>query len=433
MVFRGQLDGRPTLASVKDTSLSLAVGDDWIAAWDLGGRLYSLWKGGHTYRRGLNGRMLHKWRADEVEGTAGGTGAGTSGLSSYDARSRVHTDDNETDALVDEAADRLGHLLDAVARDPAAWKDRAGSPFDERSFALFQRSAKFDSKAGRADAARFAGIFSPVGILPPDQYLSIVLQATEGCSFGTCTFCDLYHRGYRVKPAGEFTAHVTAVRDYLGDSALLRGRSVFLGAANALAVPMPRLLEFLAVIEQVFGVTAGSPASAAPQESHRPVHAFVDGFTGLRKTAADYGRLRERGLRKVYVGLESGHDPLLAFVRKPATSRQAVEAVRAIKNGGVSVGVIVMAGLGGRRFSAGHVADTTAAVNEMRLGGSDLLYFSDLVEVPGTAYPQLAADTDVGPLALGERLAQIAAIRAGLVFPSAPPRVARYDVREFVY
>jgi len=92
-----------------------------------------------------------------------------------------------------------------------------------------------------------------------------------------------------------------------------------------------------------------------------------------------------------------------------------------------------MIGLGRERFAAGHVRDTIAAVNDMRFGPDDLLFFSDLVEVPGTAYPQRAADEDVRPLALDARLAQFAAVRAGLVFEGRPPHLARYDVREFVY
>ena len=60
MIFHGSLGQRPAMLSVKDTSISLAFEAQWVAAWDLGGRLYSLWKGGHTYRRGLSGRLLHK-------------------------------------------------------------------------------------------------------------------------------------------------------------------------------------------------------------------------------------------------------------------------------------------------------------------------------------------------------------------------------------
>ena len=425
MVFRGQLDGRTTLASVKNTSVSLAVGTHWIAAWDLGGRLYSMWKHGNTFRRGLNGRVLHKWTAHDPSGA--GLRAGD--LSPYDARSRVQVEGPEAHALADEASGVLRRVVAAMVRDPSAWPERGGSHPDDRVRALFERCARFDGKASEEDAARFASVFSPVGILPPDQYLSIVLQATEGCSFGSCTFCDLYRQRYRVKPIDEFRAHAEAVRDYLGDSAILRGRSAFLGAANALAVPMARLLEMFDAVQEVFRVIPGWKAATQTL----PVHAFVDGFAGLHKTAGDYGALRDKGLRRVYVGLESGHDELLAFVRKPATRAQAVETVRAIKAGRVAVGVIVMAGLGGRRFASGHVADTVRALNEMRLDEGDLLYFSDLVEVPGTAYPQLAADADVAPLALDDRLAQIAAIRERLSFPGRPPRAARYDVREFVY
>jgi hypothetical protein len=428
MVFRGQLDGRTTLASVKDTSVSLAVGSHWIAAWDLGGRLFSMWKHGHTFRRGLNGRVLHKWREDPC-----GAGVPPADRAPYDARSRVHLDGTEAHALADESAGVLRQVVASMTANPSTWTDGSGRHPDGRAISLFERCARFDARAAEDDAARFATVFAPVGILPPDQYLSIVLQATEGCSFGTCTFCDLYHQRYRVKSVDEFIGHVEAVRDYLGDSAILRGRSVFLGAANALAVPMERLLAFFETVDAVFREIAGWKPAPQGLRTCRPIHAFVDGFTGLHKTSEDYAMLASRGLRRVYIGLESGHDRLLAFVRKPATRDQAVATVRALKAGGVSVGVIVMAGLGGRRFSAGHIADTTTAINEMGLDAGDLLYFSDLVEVPGTAYPQLADAEDVRPLALDERLAQIAAIRERLEFPGAPPRAARYDVREFVY
>jgi radical SAM superfamily enzyme YgiQ (UPF0313 family) len=135
----------------------------------------------------------------------------------------------------------------------------------------------------------------------------------------------------------------------------------------------------------------------------------------------------------VYVGLESGHDPLLAFVRKPASREQAVETVRAIKAGGAQVSVILMIGLGGWAFAEGHVRDTVAAVNEMGLGAGDLLFFSELIDIPGTAYPRVAAAADIESLPLQERMAQAEAIRAGFRFEGPAPQMAKYDVREFIY
>jgi len=159
----------------------------------------------------------------------------------------------------------------------------------------------------------------------------------------------------------------------------------------------------------------------------------VDGFTGLHKTRGDYRALAKRGLRRVYVGLESGHDPLLAFVRKPGRSADAVATVRAIKGGGVDAGVIVMIGLGGHHFADGHVADTIEALQAMNLGAGDILYFSDLVEIPDTPYPHMTEAIGSDPMTPAERRAQRDAIRAGLRFTAVPPKISTYNIREFVY
>jgi radical SAM superfamily enzyme YgiQ (UPF0313 family) len=264
-------------------------------------------------------------------------------------------------------------------------------------------------------------VFGRVGILPPDQYLSLVVQATEGCSFNTCTFCELYGEGYRVKTPEEFRQHVSGVLSYLGASASLRSRGIFLGAANALAVPMARLLPiFETLLEEL-------------DAARRGVCAFVDGFTGARKTVPEYRLLSHFGLRRVYVGLESGHDPLLAFVRKPGTAADAAETVRAIKSAGVQAGVIVMIGLGGAQFADGHERDTITVINAMGLGAGDLVYFSDLVEVTSASYPAMVTDAQIRPLTGGERRQQQDRIRAGLRFAAAPPQFATYDIREFTY
>jgi hypothetical protein len=76
-----------------------------------------------------------------------------------------------------------------------------------------------------ADAARFARIYRPVSILPPDQYLALVIQATEGCSYNRCTFCDFYRdRPFRIKSAVELRHTLREVVDFFGEAMGLRGR-----------------------------------------------------------------------------------------------------------------------------------------------------------------------------------------------------------------
>jgi len=388
MVIRRELDGASFTISLTSRALTLGRDEHTIAAWDLGGRLYSVVEGDITSRRGLHGRILIKSREHGV-------------------RRHRWASQEEASAIVDRAA--------AVANDVL----RVAAAVPEQVTSALRRAARFTSEAATADASRFSEIYRPIGILPPDQYLSLVLQATEGCSFRSCTFCEFYREPYRVKRPDQFGEHVAEVLAYLDGSLSLRDRAIFLGSANALAVPMTGLVPIFDVLAARFG--------------GRPVYGFQDGFTGTLKTAADYAALRARGLRRVYIGLESGHDALLALVRKPSTSQQAIDTVRAIKAGGVNVGVIVMVGLGGAHFAEAHVADTAEAINRMKLGAGDLLYFSDLVAVPGSPYFDGAESASLAPLDEGERVAQRAAIVSRLVFASSAPQLATYDIREFVY
>jgi radical SAM superfamily enzyme YgiQ (UPF0313 family) len=402
MILRTRLDRAPLVISLKSSSCSLALGDHHVVAWDLGGRLYSVYRDGHTFRRGLNGAVLHKWRDGEV-------------------RERERLDTAAADRLLDECVDLAARALAALTdRTRPAETARDDETIRKAAEAL-EAAARFDSLAARDDVTRFEEVYRPIGILPPDQYLALVLQATEGCSFGSCTFCDLYREPYRVRSVAELVSHARAVVAYLGPSIGLRGRSIFLGSANALAIPMSGLVPLFEVVQRELG--ASSP----------PVHAFVDGFTGLRKSPADYAALAALGLRRVYIGLESGHDPLLEFVRKPASRAQAVATVRAIKQAGLQVGVIVMVGLGGHLFSDGHVRDTADALAQMTLGRGDLVYFSELVEAPGTTYPRLAEAASIRPLDRASLRAQREAIAAGISGNDNGPQHAVYDVREFVY
>jgi radical SAM superfamily enzyme YgiQ (UPF0313 family) len=402
MILHAQHGTSAYIVSLKPHSIAVSVDGTRVVAWDRGGRLYTLYDDGVTWRRGLGGQVIEKRRAGED-------------------RVRLLLAGDAADPVVDDAAGFARTTLERMNSGSWRWTSAVDSVVAQEARALLALASRFDAVAARADAGRFSLVFGRVGILPPDQYLSLVVQATEGCSFNTCTFCELYREGYRVKTPEEFRQHVSGVLSYLGASASLRSRGIFLGAANALAVPMARLLPiFETLLEEL-------------DAARRGVCAFVDGFTGARKTVPEYRLLSHFGLRRVYVGLESGHDPLLTFVRKPGTAADATETVRAIKSAGVQVGVIVMIGLGGARFADGHERDTAAVINAMGLGEGDLVYFSDLVDVPSASYPAMVTGAQIRPLTGGERRQQQDRIRAGLRFAAAPPQFAAYDIREFTY
>ena len=272
-----------------------------------------------------------------------------------------------------------------------------------------------------ADGAAFRALYKPVSILPPDQYLALVLQATEGCSWNRCTFCGLYRdRPFRIHSPASFREHCHRVQDFYGEGLSLR-RGIFLADANALIIPQARLRALLDVAQEIFG-QHGQP---------RPIFSFVSAFDVLRKSPDDWAELRGLGLERAYIGLETGDDALLRFLNKPGTVQDAIEAVRALRAGGVAVGVIAMAGIGGDRFAADHVAHTLDAIRAMELGPGDLVYLSEYVPAPGTEYPAQIAAAGIRPLDAAEVAAQLRTLQVALRSELPGVKITPYHVDGF--
>lgn len=403
MVITGSWQGRPITISVKRNCLTVSIDDPSradVLSYDLAGRLWTAFLDGIAYRRGLDGRMLARWRDPGQE------------------RSRVWLTPDEALNIESRAYHNIETLYQAVQSGDA----NLNLALPDEGHIAFQRVIAFDEKRSLADAQRYYEIYQPIGILPPDQYMAVVLQATEGCSFNTCTFCSFYkNRPFRIKPPGEFRQHAQAVKDFLGEGLSLR-RTIFLGDANALVVPMPRLLPLIETVHEIYDV-----------ESLGGVYAFLDGFSGEKKSAQDYAELNKRGLKRVYIGLESGSMELLRFLKKPGMPDDAVQAVNAMKAGGVAVGVIVLLGVGGHQFAEEHIQETIRVLNAMHLDDDDILYFSNLMVSEDMLYARDAMQAGLKSLTQEECAAQGEAIEQALLLEYGIPKISRYDIREFVY
>jgi hypothetical protein len=410
MVIFGTWDRNTLSLSCKPNSLTISLqgqGDSQVYSFDPEGRLWTAMRKGVSYRRGLNGKTVAKWQVS-------GASLATSG------RDRRWLAEEEGAQLEEQSRQVVAALLAGLPSGTVSLE----SPLSAAAMKMLGNAAQFSQGRYQQDVLAYHQVYSPVGILPPDQYMAVVLQATEGCSFNTCTFCNFYRdRRFRIKPADEFRRHARDVKQFLGQGLLLR-RTIFLGDANALVIPMPRLVELLKVTQEEFDV-----------ERLGGIYAFLDGFSGERKTAQDYTALARLGLKRIYIGMESGSEELLRFLKKPGKPEDVVHAVQAIKRGGISVGLIVLLGAGGYFYAPIHVRQTIAALNSLPLDLDDLVYFSELIESEGLEYTQDAFRQDLRPLSAEERIAQGDEIEAGLKFSQKGgiPHISRYDIREFVY
>jgi radical SAM superfamily enzyme YgiQ (UPF0313 family) len=405
MVILGEWKGQHLALSDKVNCLTVSLEKDGKArvySFDYAGRLWTAFIDEISYRRGLDGKIVAKWQP------VGG-----------DRDRRWLT--REEAVQIEEQARQLAADLAHDLRKPGTAIDQ---PPSDRILSGLGRAALYDRTRSSDDLVQYRQVYQPVGILPPDQYMAVVLQMTEGCSFNTCTFCSFYRdRRFKIKTPAIFRTHISQVLGFLGDGLSLR-RTIFLGDANALVTPMLRLRPLIDVIHEQMDV-----------EAMGGLYAFLDGFSGEKKSIQDYADLGKQGLKRIYIGMESGNAGLLQFLKKPGCPEDVVHAVRSMKRGGVPVGVIALLGAGGREYADGHVRDTIAAINRMGLDADDLIYFSELIEDEGLEYTQDAYQANLHPLSSSERITQGEQIQDGLRFsPSAGiPHISRYDIREFVY
>jgi radical SAM superfamily enzyme YgiQ (UPF0313 family) len=160
-------------------------------------------------------------------------------------------------------------------------------------------------------------------------------------------------------------------------------------------------------------------------------YSFLDSFTPQQKSRDELRELREAGLRRVYLGLESGHGPLLSWLDKPGTPGDGLAAAERAREAGLEVGLIVLVGAGGRRFAEPHLRDTLDAIRSLELGRDDVVFLSPFVDVEGSRYAARAERDGVLPLTPAEVDAQTNAFRKAL--KGRPHKVVLYDLRRWVY
>lgn len=239
-----------------------------------------------------------------------------------------------------------------------------------------------------------------VPIVPPDQYFSLYVRYTVGCSWNRCSFCRLYPgQKYSVHTFQEVERQVSQLSAVLGKGMASR-RSVFLGDANAVNTKIDQLIDVIGLLRNRLGL---------------PVYAFSDAFTTPRtKDTADYLKMHESGLTRIYIGIESGDVDVLKILNKPMNLETAMEEIYAMKSAGISLGIILMAGAGGITYSQSHVKNSVNFVSRLPLDRRDVVFISPLFEYSDSEYYKIATSCGLGIMSAEEKERQTEAIRKGI-------------------
>ncbi len=227
-------------------------------------------------------------------------------------------------------------------------------------------------------------------IRPPSEAGSLLFRFTRNCPWNKCTFCPVYkqaafsRRSLReikqdIDSVAAMVDDIRAFSEKLGHGGritrevmgaifadqlignfcrhvavwLYSGRgSVFIQDANSLILPSGLLSEALQYLrEKIPGV--------------KRITSYARSSTLARKDLSELTLIRRAGLDRIHIGMESGSDRVLAFVKKGVTADEHIEAGRKVIGAGIELSEYIMPGLGGKEFSEDHARESARVLNEI--------------------------------------------------------------------
>ena len=228
-------------------------------------------------------------------------------------------------------------------------------------------------------------------IRPPSEAHSLLIRVTRNCPWNRCEFCHTYKgQKFSIRSVEEVKKDIDAIKEIIGEikglswqygfggeiatpfvNLLLQsrvslpegfqgvllwlyagGKTAFLQDGNNLILKTDDLLEILRTLKETF-------------PSIERITTYARAKTVSNKTVEELQALGRAGLSRIHIGLETGYDPLLEYVKKGVTAEEHIEAGRKVKESGISLSEYVILGLGGRKMWREHAIETARVLNQI--------------------------------------------------------------------
>jgi len=227
-------------------------------------------------------------------------------------------------------------------------------------------------------------------IRPPSEARSLLVRVTRNCPWNRCRFCPVYKGSkFSLRSVDEVKSDISAMKYWeervLEESTRLGfggrldnhslpaiyqrnadnpymsailiwksggGKTAFLQDANSIIMRPPQLAEVLSFLRSNFPELERATSYARSQ-------------TLSKRSEEDLKLLKESGLNRLHVGMESGSDKVLELVDKGSTHDMHVDGGQKALAAGFELSEYIMPGLGGKALSEDHALETARALNSI--------------------------------------------------------------------
>ena len=211
-------------------------------------------------------------------------------------------------------------------------------------------------------------------IRPPSEAPSLLLRVTRNCEWNRCQFCPVYKDAeFSIRELEHILRDIDYVREYTDylqnpkeglqieepiayNSSInwtSHGmKSVFLQDADSLVIGAQKLTKILNHLMECF-------------PDIERVTSYARSSTINKMGVEDLTTLRESGLTRIHVGLESGSDNVLKMVKKGASKAIHIRAGLKVKEADIELSEYFMPGLGGKSLSNEHAVESADALKQI--------------------------------------------------------------------
>lgn len=192
---------------------------------------------------------------------------------------------------------------------------------------------------------------------PPSEAYSLILQITLGCSHNGCVFCGMYQ-------SKKF--HLKSMEEVKREMDLFATRyasidKIFLADGNALTAPTDFLVEILDYIKLRF-------------PKCQRVSCYATHIDIRKKSLEELQLLASKGLNLLYLGVESGDNETLKFIRKGVTAEEMIALSYKVKEANMKLSATFILGINGQeKDNTQHAIKTGELISKMHLDYVGLL------------------------------------------------------------
>lgn len=190
--------------------------------------------------------------------------------------------------------------------------------------------------------------FSEPAMRPPQEAHSLLLRATQGCTYNDCHFCYV-SRGYPFMSVSPSTLEVeaTAKKDFFKPDT-----NIYLTGSNPFALPFDKLKAYIAALRRPF-----------PLFGRVSLQSRIDDIA--RKSDKELKELCNLGLNHLYIGTENGHEDVLKLMNKGHTAKDTIAQLHRLDNAGIGYTLFYVLGLGGKGMGVASGKATAAMFNQV--------------------------------------------------------------------